>query len=210
VSAAPSDPMLELLQAAKVLHGAGFLPASDGNLSARGDDGRVFITRSGIEKRALTENDFVALSLNSESAPDASSEWPMHRALYRARPDVRAVLHVHSPFLTAFACTHRVPSVGLLAEACAHVGLIVLVNYCPPGSEELAQALLSAGGSPRVYLLANHGVVAVGGSVREALHRLERAEFCAHVEWLASALGGGVQLSAESICDLQRGRSDSC
>jgi len=210
LSAAQTDPMLELLHAARVLDRAGFLPASDGNLSARGDDGRVFITRSDVEKRALTEDGFVALSLDCESSPGASSEWPMHRALYRARPDVRSVLHVHSPFLTAFACAHRIPSVNLLAESCASVGPIVLVDYRPPGSEELAQALLSAGANAGVYLLANHGAVAVGAKVREALHRLERAEFLAHVEWLAAALGGGLPLSADVIRELQRGRGDRC
>jgi L-fuculose-phosphate aldolase len=90
------------------------------------------------------------------------------------------------------------------------VGPIVLVDYRPPGSEELAQALLSANANTGVYLLANHGAVAVGASVRKALYRLERAEFLAHVEWLAVALGGGVPLNAASIRELQRGRGDRC
>lgn len=210
MSAAPADPMLELLHAARVLDRAGFLPASDGNLSARRSDGQVLITRSQIEKGALTENDFVALALDHARAPGASSEWPMHRALYRARSDVNCILHVHAPCLTAFACAHRVPSVSLLAESSACVGPIVLVEYRPPGSQELADALLSADPNAGVYLLANHGVVAVGASVREALHRVERAEFLAHVECLTASLGGGVPLSAENIRELQRGRSERC
>jgi L-fuculose-phosphate aldolase len=211
LGAAPrTDPLGELLHAARVLDRAGFLPACDGNLSARADEKHILITRSSVEKRALTEVDFVTLSLDCESAPGASSEWPMHRALYRARGDVNSVIHVHSPCLTAFACAHRAPSVNLLAESCALVGPIVLVDYRPPGSEELAQALLSADANTGVYLLANHGAVAVGASVREALYRLERAEFLAHVEWLAAALGGGVPLNAASIRELQRGRSDRC
>jgi L-fuculose-phosphate aldolase len=99
---------------------------------------------------------------------------------------------------------------NLLAETCAHVGPILLVDYQPPGSEQLAQALLSVDEKANVYLLANHGAVAVGTSVRQALHRLERAEFCAHVEWLATALGGGVPLEASHIRDLQRERSRRC
>lgn len=210
MSAAPADPTLELLHAARVLDRAGFLPASDGNLSARGNNGQVLITRSQIEKGALTKNDFVALALEQESAPGVSSEWPMHRALYRGRREVNCILHVHAPYLTAFACAHRVPSVNLLAESSACVGPVVLVEYRPPGSQELADALLSADMSASVYLLANHGAVAVGASVREALHRVERAEFLAHVEWLTAALGGGVPLSAENVRELKRGRSDRC
>jgi ribulose-5-phosphate 4-epimerase/fuculose-1-phosphate aldolase len=100
--------------------------------------------------------------------------------------------------------------VNLLTEACAFVGPIALVDYRPPGSEELARAVLAAGTDAGVYLLSNHGAVAVGVSVREALHRLERAEFLAHVEWLAAALGGGVPLSADEIRKQQRERGDPC
>jgi L-fuculose-phosphate aldolase len=207
VSAMQSHEILEeLLHAAEVLGRAGFLPASDGNLSARNEDGQVFITRSRIEKRALSEADFVLLDLDEESAPGVSSEWPMHRALYRARRDLRCILHVHSLHLTAFACARRVPNVNLLAETCSELGTVALVDYCLPGSEKLAQALLSASAGASVYLLANHGAVAVGASVREALHRLERAEFLAHVEWLAKVLGGGVALSNDDVRQLQRGR----
>ena len=107
----------ELLRAAALLADMGFLPATDGNLSVRLDDDRVLLTASGIEKRELDESALIELTLASAEHGRASSEWLMHRALYRARTDLRAVLHVHSPFLTTFAAAHRVPSVALLAES---------------------------------------------------------------------------------------------
>jgi L-fuculose-phosphate aldolase len=178
------------------------LPATDGNLSVRHGEDRVLLTASGIAKRDLDESALVELELASEAHGCASSEWLMHRALYRARPEIHAVLHVHSPFLTTFAATHRVPTVALLAEAYVELGEIVLVPFCRPGSRALGEALLQTSAQASLYLLANHGAVAVGANVREALHRLERAEFLARVEWQCAALGGGVPLNAAQVADL--------
>ena len=82
------------------------------------------------------------------------------------------------------------------------LGEIALAPFCRPGSLELGESLLRSSTQASVYLLANHGAVAVGTSVREALHRLERAEFLARVEWQCTALGGGVPLSEGQIEDL--------
>ncbi len=199
----------ELLRAAARLTEMGFLPATDGNLSVRLDNDRVLLTASGIEKRELDESALIELALESNDHGRASSEWSMHRELYRQRPDVRAVLHVHSPFLTTFAAAHRIPSVTLLAESLAELGELALVPFCKPGSRELAESLLKNSPRASVYLLSNHGAVAVGASVREALHRLERAEFLARIEWQCRALGGGVPLSEAQIADLLRSAAAS-
>lgn len=185
----------ELIRGAQILGSRGFLPATDGNLSARLAGGRVLITRAGIEKRDLCARSFVDVSLRDERPGDGSSEWPLHRALYLCRDDVNAVLHVHAPCLTAFAVTHRVPSDDLLVEAARYVGEIALVPFRQPGSHELADALPASSRTAGIYLLANHGVVVVGTSVREAFHRLERAELLAEVELYCAVLGNGVPIA---------------
>jgi len=192
----------ELIHAARVLADLECLPATDGNLSARLDAKRVLITRSGIEKRDLGESGLVEMSLDDAVSPDASSEWPLHRTLYVNRPEIGSVLHVHAPHLTAFSAVHRVPSLKLLSEALMAVGEIVCVPFCLPGTEELGTATVTAGPRASVYLLANHGAVAVGNDVRETLHRLERAEFLARVEWLCASLGGGVPIPDDAISAL--------
>jgi ribulose-5-phosphate 4-epimerase/fuculose-1-phosphate aldolase len=194
----------ELLRAAALLAELGFLPATDGNLSVRTGDDRVLITASGVEKRNLDESALVELDLESPEHGRASSEWLMHRALYSQRAELKAVLHVHSPYLTTFAAAHRMPPVALLAESCVELGEIALVPYCKPGSRELGEALLQSSTHASIYLLENHGAVAVGANVREALHRLERAEFLARVAWQCAALGGGVPLNPTQIADLLR------
>ncbi len=189
----------ELLRAAKVLGKLDCLPATDGNLSARIDDNKILLTRTLIEKRSLSNDGLVVVDLDSKSLPNVSSEWPMHKQIYRNRPEVNSILHVHSPGLTAFAAAHLLPNLALLAEAVMTIGEIVQVPFTKPGSEKMGENLLIASPSANVYLLSNHGALAVGTTVTETLHRLERAEFLARTELSAQSLGGGVPLSQHEI-----------
>jgi L-fuculose-phosphate aldolase len=193
----------DLIHIGRKLAGHGWLPATDGNLSARTGVDRVLLTAAGVEKSELTEEMLVELGVQDLNPGRGSTEWLVHRTLYGSRPDVQAVLHVHSPFLTAFAAAHRIPQNSILAEASVAIGKIVLVNYETPGTPALAHALRLAGIDASIFLLANHGAVAVGTGIREAYHRLVRAEFLAEVEWRTDALGGARPLSAEQITELQ-------
>lgn len=185
----------ELIRAAKVLADYDCLPATDGNLSARLDGKRIVITRTCIEKRTLAESDLVEVQLTDESPAGVSSEWPMHSIIYSARSDVNCILHVHSPGLTAFAAAHKLPDMAILTEAAMAIGEIAFVPYAKPGSDDMGTKLLAASPSATVYVLANHGALAVGQTITEALHRLERAEFLARTELSVKTLGGAVQLS---------------
>ncbi|MBU1706970.1 class II aldolase/adducin family protein, partial [bacterium] len=84
------------------------------------------------------------------------------------------------------------------------IGGICLVPYAPPGSASLAEQIVFCGGNSDVYLLENHGAVAVGKTTEEALHRMERAEFLAKVMLLAEKIGGGIPLSKAQLQQLQQ------
>jgi L-fuculose-phosphate aldolase len=189
----------ELLHAARVMKESGFLPATDGNFSARISPTRAIITVSGIEKHFLTENDFIATDISEEHPPRGSSEWRIHRAIYLARPEINCILHAHSPALTSFAAARKIPNMALLAEAVATLSEIVLVPYHTPGTSEIADELIRKSLTAGVYILSNHGPVVVGDSIRETLHRFERAEHLAKVEINASRIGGGIPLSKSEI-----------
>ncbi len=194
----------DLIHASRVLRDAGCLPATDGNFSARLSVERVLLTMRGIEKRSLTEWDVVEVLLDDETPVDGSTEWGLHRALYRARPEIGCILHVHAPALTSFAAAHVVPSVELLAEAFQTVGEIALIPFATPGTPDVGNNLVIKSPQAMVYLLANHGAVAVGGTVREALYRLERAEFLARVQINAAILGGGQPLTTDQLASLSK------
>lgn len=172
----------ELLHAAQILSAVGCLPATDGNFSARLDNNRALVTKRGIEKRSLRPEDLTVVHLTDVKPPDASTEWQLHRALYLSNPATKAILHVHAPHLCAFAAVGKLPNVHLLIEAEMTLGGIAMISYVEPGTAGLGEAAVEQGGSAGILILERHGVVAVGPSIREALHRLERAEFLAKVE----------------------------
>lgn len=207
MNSAPAKPAVDLIQVARYLAAKGWLPATDGNLSARIGVDRVLLTASGIEKSDLTERDLVELAVTETNPGRGSSEWLVHRVIYNHCPNVKAILHVHSPYLTAFAASHRLPNSAILAEASLAIGKMVLVAYETPGTSALADTLLRSGINSSIFLLENHGAVAVGTSVIEARHRLERAEFLAEVEWRSEFLGGARGLDVDQIARLTRNSS---
>ncbi len=179
----------DLVRAGQVLDRLGMIVATEGNISARLARDRVLITRRARRKGDLTLRDFVELALDeppgSQARHASSSEHRMHLAAYTVRPDIEALVHAHPIGLSAYAVRGEVPDVGALDEAKTILRRIGLVPFHPSGTDALARAVSGAlagvGGDPGadVLVLANHGAMAVGGSVEEALCRLEIAEHLA-------------------------------
>ena len=104
------EPRIEALAVLQRLDSQGLNRGSTGNLSLRAHAGGFWITPTGMPADELGVTDFVRLAddggvLEGEWKP--SSEWPFHRAIYRARPELNAVIHMHSPHATALACLRR-------------------------------------------------------------------------------------------------------
>jgi L-fuculose-phosphate aldolase len=193
----------ELIRAGRLLERRGMVVATEGNLSARFDRSCVVITRKGRRKGELTPRDFVEIELvepeESAAREAASTEHRLHLASYGAREDVEAVVHAHPIALTAFGLRGQLPNFAAFDEARAFIGSLALVPYHPSGSESLAHAvglaLIGEGparrasvpgvpteappGAPNLLLLRNHGAVAVGATVDQAVSRLEIAEHLA-------------------------------
>ncbi len=185
----------DLMRAGRVLEHRGMIVASEGNLSARITPDRILITRRGRRKGDLTTRDFVDLSLteplDSQARAAASTEHRMHLAAYAARVDIEALVHAHPVGLSAFAVRGEAPNLRALDEARDMIHALAVVPYAPSGTDTLAravgQALIGTAGVPGsdVLILRNHGALAVGGSVEEALARLEIAEHLAMTLLLA-------------------------
>lgn len=180
----------ELIEVGRLLHSRGWLPASGGNLSARLDDGRVLITASGSHKGHLTREDFVVLSLRGEvmeGSKKPSAETLLHLLVYRALPEVNAVLHVHSVNSTLIS---RVSGGDIWLEGYellkAFDGIEThTAKLCVPvfensqNMEELSGVIEKRFGDGGFYgfLLKSHGLYTWGRSIREAYIRLEAFEF---------------------------------
>jgi L-fuculose-phosphate aldolase len=173
---------------------------SGGNLSIRDDDGATWITPARVDKGRLRREDIVRVGTDgrAEGLHPPSSELPFHRAIYAARPELRAIVHAHPVALVAFSVCRRVPETRLLPQARQVCGPVGFAPYALPGSEELGRniARTFAEGFDCV-VLENHGVVTAGRSLQEAFERFETLEFAAKTVIKASILGDVNYLSAD-------------
>lgn len=183
----------QIIAAGKKLVNSGLVLATWGNISCRVPRSSYFlITPSGMPYDQLKPEDLVLVGRNGqvvEGMRKPSTEVLMHLAIYTARADVQAVVHTHSPFASSFAVA-REPIPVILEEMAQLIGGPVKVaNYGLPGTEELAKFTVEALEQRNAVLLANHGVVAAGTSVNEALTIAFLVEKCAQVMLGAKALG---------------------
>ncbi|MFO1466678.1 MAG: class II aldolase/adducin family protein [Steroidobacteraceae bacterium] len=156
---------------ANSLHAAGLAPGKSGNVSVRLDEG-LLITPSGVPYPAMRPEDIVGVDAAGRWRPGQhrpSTELPLHRAIYAARPEVRAVVHTHSPHATALSCARRGLPAFHYMIAVAGGPDVRCSDYATFGSEQLATLALRALEGRKAALLANHGVVALGADLAEAL-----------------------------------------
>jgi L-fuculose-phosphate aldolase len=159
----------------------GLSPGRSGNVSARWDDG-MLITPSGMAYDELKPADVVLVGADGEVATNSrkpSSEWRFHLAAYAARPDVEAIVHTHSLHATVLACAHKaIPAFHYMVAAAGGTD-IPCVPYATFGTEELSRHVVDGLKDRNACLMANHGAIAVAGSLTGAL------ELAADVEVLA-------------------------
>lgn len=165
----PDSARAEIVAVAQSLDAMGLMPNKSGNVSCRVDDGFV-ITPAAIPYRQLTVESIAHVNAGAEPAGGAtqpSSEWRMHGAIYAARPDVMAIVHTHSPKATALACAGQgIPAFHYMIALAG--GDVRCMPYATFGTAELAAAAVQGLRGRRAALLANHGVIAVGPSLRVA------------------------------------------
>jgi L-fuculose-phosphate aldolase len=159
-----------LIATAQALDALGYMPSKSGNVSIRTARG-FLITPSGLPYAQLTPGELVECApggsvLAGQRRP--SSEWRLHAEIYAARPDAQALVHTHSPHATALSCArHPIPAFHYMI-AMAGGDDIPCSDYATFGTPELAQAAVRAIEGRRACLLANHGVVAIGGGLAAA------------------------------------------
>jgi L-fuculose-phosphate aldolase len=171
-----------------------------GNVSARLPGARFagfLITPTGMPYATMTPRDVVAMTADGDArgARLPSSEWRFHRDLYQARDDFHAIVHVHSPFATALACLRTgIPAFHYMV-AVAGGRDIRCAPYATYGTQALADHVVAAMKGRRACLLANHGMIAGGSSLAEALALAVEVESLAEMYWRARQSGDPALLS---------------
>ena len=197
-----------LLAAGRELARSGLTVETWGNLSLRDGAGRICITPSGMAYDTCAPEDLVVLTPEGEVAEGTrrpSTERELHLAIYRARPDVGAVVHTHAIYSTVFAALGReIPL--FLDEAAQTLGAPVAVcPYALPGSRALAEAAVQAlGAEGNACLLRAHGAVCVGATMEKALRTARVLEMTAEIYWRVLAVGGRGEPLPPEILRAQR------
>lgn len=195
-------PRDELLQTMERIYRYRMTTTSGGNLSIRDADGAVWITPARIDKGALQRDDIVCVNADgsTEGRHRPSSEFPFHRAIYAARPDLQAIVHAHPVALVACSICRRVPETRLFHQAHHVCGEVGFAPYAVPGSERLAENIAATfAQGHHCVVLENHGIVVGGRDLTEAFQRFETLEFLAQTTIAASMLGELRFLSDEQL-----------
>jgi L-fuculose-phosphate aldolase len=192
------------------LHRLGFAPGTSGNLSVRMDGRRILATPTGCSKALLRPSDMVIVDWDGNllaGTRNVTSEIGMHLAIYRGRPDVKAVVHAHPPIATGFASCGLALDAPLCAELIMTLGEIPLAPYATTGTDEVGASLQPYLRDHDAILLANHGLVTYGKDLLDAFMKAETCEHFAQVSLTAHQLGCGKPLESDALAKLEHARA---
>ena len=182
---------------------AGLSTGTSGNLSiCDRERGLMAISPSGMDYFSIAPEDVVVTDLDArivEGARKPSSEWALHTAFYRRKPEMRGVIHTHSMYCTTFAVLGLPIRAVHYAMADAGAPEIPCAPYRLFGTAELAQAAVETCGAGRAVLLSNHGLVACGTDLKRAYDLACNLEYTAELQYRAMCVGTPRVLSAEEM-----------
>jgi len=165
----------------KSLFDRGLTSGSTGNLSVRLADGFLLTPTNSCLGR-LDPDLISKIDSNGRhlSGDHPSKEWPLHLAMYEARPQEQAIVHLHSTYSVAVSCLEQIDHNDVLPALTAYyimrVGRLPLIPYFPPGDERLAEAVSRFAEQSHAVLLSNHGPVVAGQTLESAVYATEELE----------------------------------
>ncbi len=169
----------KLITAYNELIKLGLNRGTSGNCSVRiGQVNQFLITPSGVPIEKMTPSSIVQMHLDGTVYGDGlpSSEWRFHRDILRHRPDVQAVIHTHSVAATAVACLRKeIPAFHYMV-AVSGGNSIRCAQYALFGTQALSEFVIEALEDRKACLIANHGVIAVGRDLYEAVQIAQEIE----------------------------------
>ena len=194
----PADQLVMFMQR---IYDKGMTTTSGGNLSIMDEDGNIWITPAGVDKGTLNRNDIVCVKPDGtiKGMHRPSSELPFHAAVYKMRPDLKAVLHAHPPALVSFSIVRKCPNLNLLTSVQKMCPEVKIATYAVPGSQELGENIGKCfADNCDIVLLENHGVCIGAKDMFTAFQRFETLEYTANLEILAKRIGEPRALDAHA------------
>lgn len=181
---------------------------TSGNVSGRDpESGLVVIKPSGVLYPSLTPDKLVVLDLNGkivEGTLKPSSDTATHLYIYQQRPDVKGIVHTHSPYATAFAAVGK-PIPPVLTAICDEFGgEIPCGGFAPIGDEAIGMEVVRSIGTSPAILMQNHGVFTVGKSATAAVKTAVMVEDAARTVYYAMQLGELIPIPDEMVARLHK------
>jgi L-fuculose-phosphate aldolase len=192
-----------LIDTARRMNDSGLNQGTSGNISQRVEGG-FLITPSGMDYDRLVPDDIVFMDLGGLATGDRfpSSEWRFHRDILAARPEIAVVLHTHSVHATALACLRlEIPAFHYMVAIAGGIS-IRLAPYATFGTAELSRHAVAALEGRLACLLANHGLIALGGSLAHAFKLATEVETLAAMYGKALAIGALILLSEAEMAEV--------
>ncbi len=195
----------EIVEISHLIYKKGFVSSTDGNISAKLHNGNILCTPTSVNKGEVKKSHIVEVNPTGEvvyGIYKPSTEIKMHLFIYQRRDDVKAIIHAHPPFATAFATAGLSLEGYVLPEVIVNLGKIPLAKYATPSTEEVSLSIEPFVEKHDAFLLQNHGAVTLGSSLKDAYFKMEKLEHYAMIILLARILGGEKNLSQDEIAKL--------
>ncbi|TXG39557.1 class II aldolase/adducin family protein [Seonamhaeicola maritimus] len=195
----PRDQITEVISR---IYKRGMTTTSGGNISIIDDNGDIWVTPSAIDKGSLRSSDIICVKKDGTivGKHKPSSEFPFHKAIYEARPDIKSVIHAHPPALVSFSIVRQIPNTNIISQAKHICGPIGYAKYRLPGSDDLGEVIAEEFEKGyKAIIMENHGTVLGGSDLTDAFERFEALEFCARTILYGSQIGTPNYLTDDQI-----------
>jgi len=195
----------ELVQVCRKVYENKFVSAYDGNISVKNSANTFLITRSGVCKGEVTQDDILEMDADGKvlkGEGKVSTENKLHRYAFSKRPEVNAVVHCHPIYVSAFAVFGEGFTKHVLPEVILTLGKVPLCDYATPSTDELTKTLEPHINYSWAFLLRNHGAITLGKDLKDAYYKMEKLEHTAKIIFLARLLGGEKELHIEKVQEL--------
>jgi L-fuculose-phosphate aldolase len=196
----------QICEVGQRLYQRAYISGSEGNISAR--LGRnCLCTPTGVSKGFLKPEQIALIDMTGSllNGPlPATSESPMHTAIYRAQPAAKGVLHAHPPYATALGVAGIEIPTYMLNEGAAFLGEVPLLPFEIPGTAALATQISQTCGTSQAIMMKNHGALTWSDSLEGAWLLMEMLEAVAKITWLARTLGKVDLIPKERLPELPK------
>lgn len=172
----------------------------------RVSENNIAITPSATDKGRMRWEEVGLMTMNGESLTPAlkpSIEAEMHLSIYQRR-DVKAIVHAHPVFATAFTAMKSRINTCLTAESCAILDEPVFVPYALMGTKKLAGIVAKGVEKSKIILLENHGIITLGDNLLQAFNMIEVLENAARMTVIVEIMGNKKPLSGLRMSEIKK------